>query len=580
MKQAFLSLHTTHRGYCRYGLLLICLLTLPHIVAPLHAQTVPTTPQLPLLLSAELHNSSTGSAEYMRPIWRRMREQGVATVLAVVSWEMIEPEPGRYDFAQLDSIIAGARCEGLKVGVLWFGSWKNGVSTYVPSWVKLDQRRFPLARFADGSAINALSTLGAESVAADAKAFAAMMRRIAETDTEHTVVLVQVENEVGVLDAASTFAGTPNRGMRDYSPLSNRAFAGQVPQQLTAYLASHRRELHPAIRAAWEKAGSKSRGSWEEVFGKGRPSSGTDNWADEYPYLTEEIFQAWHYAAYIETVAAAGKRELRLPMYVNAWLKQSGGREPGRYPSGGPLPHVFDIWRAAAPSIDFFAPDIYAVDRFDETCAEFSRGGNPLFIPETPADAGGAARAFYAIGKYRAIGYSPFGFDGGGIMLDASTEDHSYAKAYRVLRALAPQFAVHPTHGLMTNAERREDSTVIGSYRISMASFSAERAFAVAGVRADDNPNRNPNEVAALMIIELSKDEFIIAGFGDTMVGITLAETAKDGRQAGLLEVDELSFTDDGRTISRRLNGDETALGGVVIPTGEARAYRVKMYTY
>lgn len=136
--------------------------------ASLHAQTVPSTPQLPLLLSAELHNSSTGSAEYMHPIWERMRAEGVATVLAVVSWEMIEPEPGHYDFAQLDSIIAGARREGLKVGVLWFGSWKNGVSTYVPSWVKRDQHRFPLACFADGKRVNALSTLGAESMAADA----------------------------------------------------------------------------------------------------------------------------------------------------------------------------------------------------------------------------------------------------------------------------------------------------------------------------------------------------------------------------------------------------------------------------
>lgn len=132
----------------------------------------------------------------------------------------------------------------------------------------------------------------------------------------------------------------------------------------------------------------------------------------------------------------------------------------------------------------------------------------------------------------------------------------------------------------MTNAERREDSAVVGSYRVSMAPFSAERAFAVAGVKAADNPNRDPTEVAALMIIELAKDEFIIAGFCDTMVGIALDKMAKDGRQAGLLAVDELSFTADGRTVSRRLNGDETALGGVVIPTGEARTYRVKMYTY
>ena len=174
--------------------------------------------------------------------------------------------------------------------------------------------------------------------------------------------------------------------MRDYSPLANRAFKGQVPEALTGYLAKHRKALHPAIRQAWEANGSKRQGTWEEVFGKGQPSSGTDEWLTEFPYLTEEIFMAWHYATYVGYIAAQGKQEYPLPMYVNAWLKQSGGREPGRYPSGGPLPHVFDIWRAAAPGIDFFSPDIYAIDIFDETCSSYTTGGNPLFIPETKAD--------------------------------------------------------------------------------------------------------------------------------------------------------------------------------------------------
>jgi beta-galactosidase GanA len=63
---------------------------------------------------------------------------------------------------------------------------------------------------------------------------------------------------------------------------------------------------------------------------------------------TEEIFQAWYYASYVNQVAAAGKKEYDIPMYVNAALPRSGKR-PGEYPSAGPLPHIMDIWQAAAP---------------------------------------------------------------------------------------------------------------------------------------------------------------------------------------------------------------------------------------
>lgn len=150
-----------------------------------------------LMLAAELHNSATGSAHRMAPVWGQMAAKNVNTVLAPVSWELIEPEEGRFDFAQVDSIIAGAQGAELKVGILWFGSWKNGLSTYAPSWVKLDTRRFPLACFNDGRKANMLSTLGRETMEADARAFAAMMEHIKATDHDHTVVVVQVENEMG-----------------------------------------------------------------------------------------------------------------------------------------------------------------------------------------------------------------------------------------------------------------------------------------------------------------------------------------------------------------------------------------------
>ncbi len=141
---------------------------------------------------------------------------------------------------------------------------------------------------------------------------------------------------------------------------------------------------------------------------------------------------AWNYAKYIGKVTAAGKSEYPIPMYANAWLKQPATYWPGRFPSGGPLPEVLDIWRAAAPSIDFIAPDIYT-DEFIWTCQEFKRSGNPLFIPETVGGKKGAARAFYAIGEHDASCFAPFGIDN-----PMHAVNDPLDETYAVLRKMAP----------------------------------------------------------------------------------------------------------------------------------------------
>jgi beta-galactosidase GanA len=73
---------------------------------------------------------------------------------------------------------------------------------------------------------------------------------------------------------------------------------------------------------------------------------------------TDEIFQAYYYASYVNEVAKAGKAMYNLPMYVNAALNRPGAL-PGDYPSAGPLPQVMDIWQFAAPAIDMLSPDFY-----------------------------------------------------------------------------------------------------------------------------------------------------------------------------------------------------------------------------
>ena len=339
-----------------------------------------------LVLGCELGNSTSSSREYMQPVWEKLKLTGVNTVLAVVSWEQTEPVEGQFDFTVVDDLIRDARTNGMKLALLWFGSWKNGITSYTPTWVKRDTKRFPLATTPEGKPLPILSTLGEATCKADAKAFAAVMQHIKEVDArEQTVVMMQMENEVGL-------HGHP----RDYSPLAEKAFSAPVPKALTDYLTANKARLLPETLKAWEAKGCRTEGTWAEVFGPDDRAA--------------EIFMAWHYAAYMDRVTAAGKAAYSLPVFVNAWIVQPEDKRPGNYPSGGPQAQNHDIWRAAAPSIDILSPDIYLSD-FPSILRLYARGGNPVFIPESRSGQQGAANAAYAIGAMGAIGYSPFGFE-------------------------------------------------------------------------------------------------------------------------------------------------------------------------
>ncbi len=278
-----------------------------------------------------------------------------------------------------------------------------------------------------------LSTFGDATRDADARAYRALMRHIKEVDSDrHTVVMMQVENEVGVL-----------RDSRDRSEPANRAFAGPVPKELMDYLQRHKDTLSPELREVWAAQGFKASGSWEEVFGPGKPESidmpiqttsppmSPEEHATGWRKLhwpVDEIFMAWNYARYLNKVVAEGKAEYGIPMFVNAWLQQPDHAWPGTYPSGGPLPQVHDVWRAGAPAVDILAPDLY-LEYFDEVAARFTRNGNPLFIPETSDN---AANVLPAFGKFNAIGFSPFFIE------RSAGPDTELAGAYRVVAQLAP----------------------------------------------------------------------------------------------------------------------------------------------
>lgn len=532
-----------------------------------------------VMLAGELHNSSTGSLTRMAPIWQRMKAQHLNTVIAAVTWETIEPREGEYDFRLLDGMIRGAREAGLRLVLLWFGSWKNGISTYVPEWVKLNQRRFPLAEAENGQKILALSALGQESMKADARAFGRMMSHLKEVDGEqHTVIMVQIENEIGTLGTRGL------RCQRDFSPLAEKAFRGQVPRELMAYLKANKSRLHKAVSDAWTANGSRLNGTWEEVFGRGQDIR-TDNWQDTYPFLTEELFNAWNYATYVETLARAGKAIYPLPLYVNAWLKQPEGRVPGEYPSGAPIPHVFDVWRAAAPHVDFFAPDIYAIDVFDWVCQTWKRDGNPLFIPETSANADGASRAFYTFGRYGAIGYAPFGIDGGAGLLTISDGDQSFRKAYGLLRHLTDYLNKYgdtaDMKGILTGRGREVEVADWGDYALRFSSTMQYNAFELIGVNVENAQQGSEDvPVSGALIVRLAKNEFLVAGgINGLYISVEKGSRSKAGN-VGLLAVDELLFDEQGHAERHRLNGDEIYLGGPELQPGEARAFIIKTYDY
>ena len=467
-----------------------------------------------LIIGGELHNSSSSSLEYMKPIWQRMLDLHFNTVLAGVSWELVEPEEGRFDFSLVDGLIQDARRSGLRLVFLWFGSWKNGMSSYIPVWVKKDYTRFPRVRLQERGTVEVLSTLAEANWRADAKAFAALMRHIREVDGDsRTVIMVQVENEVGVL-----------RDSRDRSGAANAAFVGPVPKALLDYLPKNRDALVPEIRKRWETAGFKASGAWAEVFGGGPE--------------TDEIFMAWQYARYVDNVAAAGKAQYGIPMYVNTWL--SGQGKPGEWPSGGPLPHVMDMWLAGAPHIDMLSPDIYAAD-FERWCQRYTQRSNPLFIPEMNRDGAGPQDVFLAFGQYSAIGTSPFAVDS-----MENPKDSKLARSYAVLEQIAPLILQYQGTGRMTgfllNKEHPTVTRDLGDYQLEI---SLDDIF---GYRADQGYG---------LIAAVGPNEFA-AGSG---FRVSFRPKTPGAPLAAVGTVDEGIYREGKWIPGRRLNGDENDQG-------------------
>ncbi|HEY4324373.1 MAG TPA: DUF5597 domain-containing protein [Mucilaginibacter sp.] len=523
-----------------------------------------------LILGGELHNSSTSGAAYMRPIWQDMKKKNLNTVIAPVYWEMLEPAEGKFDFSLVDSMITGAKNQHLKLVILWFGTWKNGYSMYAPGWVKKDFARFPRAKSKSGESYEMLSAFSEASMKADAKAFQMLMTHIRSTDAKsQTVIAAQIENEMGLFYAA-----------RDYSDVANEAYKKGVPADLMKYLAANKSTIQPEIDSAWKANGYKTTGSWEDVFGKS--TFNAKDWK-ELSYLPEELFTSYHYAKYAGSVAAAGKAAYPIPMYVNAWIKQPGMPYPGKYPSGGPVPHTLDIWRAVATAIDFISPDVYVPHQAAKEAIErYNRRGNLLFNPEFRPGLQSAMEAFWIYGDQNAVCFSPFGID------ESTPEDDPITKTYAVLAQAKDLILKERGKGTMKgfylDKQSPDTSISLGGYniRISMGG----------GAFGD---TKNSPTVAGGILINTSPDEFIVIGKDFTCKFAPLSpDTEKP-----LIDIefmDEGTFINGKWVTTRRLNGDEGTGGGdygfgfgnnkVGVmrfqkqPDGRSNVIRFKMYRY
>ncbi len=494
-----------------------------------------------LILGGELGNSTASSLEYLRPNWQKFKSLHINTILAPVYWELIEPQEGKFDFSLVDGLIRDARSHGIKLVLLWFGSWKNSMSCYVPGWVKKDFERFPRAQDRNGKSMEMLTSFNRNSLEADKKAFAALMKHLRNIDgRDHTVIMVQVENEIGMIPDA-----------RDYYAEATKAFQSPVPAGLMVYLQEHKEGLQPEFATMWKENGSKTSGPWEEVFGSG--------------LHTDEIFTAWNYAQYVEEITAAGKKEYDLPMFVNAALIREGYR-PGQYPSGGPLPHIMDVWKAGTPSIDFLAPDIYH-GSFVDWSNRFRRSDNPLFIPEAGLSHRSAADAFYSIGQHDAIGFCPFAIES----IDPS--GHRLTEAYDVLGQLAPiilgKQGKGATAGVSVDRDNPETKVKFGEYQMT---FSFELLDRYAAPASETDPRGGG------VIIQLGPDEYIIAGSG---LIVTFQSLNPERPFAGILSIDEGKYESGVWKPGRRLNGDQSHQGRHArLPYGGFGIQRVSLYQY
>lgn len=482
-----------------------------------HALLVDGQPYL--ILGGQAHNSSAWPG-MMPQVWTAIKSMHANTLEVPIYWEQIEPQPGKYDFSLVDTLLKQGREHNVRLVLLWFATWKNGSNHYMPEWMKSDAVKYPNITGKNGRPVDSPSPHTQAAMEADAKAFAAIMSYLKKADPQYTVLMVQVQNEPGSWGS-----------VRDFSPAAQKLIEGQVPAEL----------LKTEVLKALNRP-ADAKGTWQEVFG-------TD--ADEY-------FHAWSVARYIGYVAAAGKAVNKLPLYVNAALRDPiTNPSASTYESGGPTDNVIQIWKAAAPAIDLLAPDIYlsGSDKVLKVLELYSRPDNALFVPEISSSEENT-RYLYSVLASGGIGFSPFGIDRNNL---ASEEENAtrlapvaleYAMAGTMMRDLAKWAFEGKIKAVVEREDHAEQTIDLGLWQATI-SFGAARRNTV---------QVNAKPVSKAMVVQLGENEFLLIGtlchFTFKPLGVT------SGKAWQYLKVEEGRYENGKFKLLRILNGDETDWGG------------------
>lgn len=484
----------------------------------------------------EVHNSSGESLDYMEEkVWKKLKGMNLNALTVPLYWDRIEPVEGVFDFSLLDGLVAQARAYDMHLIFLWFGLWKNAESMYVPGWMKQDTRTYFRAEKVNGDKMNTISPLCETAILKDANAFSLIMDHIRQIDQEiSTVVMMQVENEVGLL-------GMPC----DYCPQAREAFRQQIPLAL--------RE-------------SGKEGTWREAFGEDG----------------EEAFMAWNFASAIERITKAGQEKYPLPCYANAWLRQYPWYA-GSYPSGGPVRRMHQIWKKAAPSLFTLAPDIY-VPYVPDILEEYSYPGNPLVVPEVRKDAVTASYALYAYMHHHALCYSPFGIEDLGeepekaaaptdemikalkmdpLSFDLTGSKDALAGVYRFVEEMKPLSLKYRGTPYMKSYLQRQE-TDQGTYL----------RFEKYDIQVDYYPKAPGCPAAAGVICQLGEDEFLLSGM---MSRFLFFPKAGENVRIDFLRIEKGSVQHGSFLPYQEMNGDERMM---VFMLNKLASYRVKLYKY
>jgi len=481
-----------------------------------------------LILGGQAHNSSAWPG-IMPQVWSAIDAMHANTLEVPIYWEQVEAQQGKFDFSLIDMLLKQGRERKVHLVLLWFATWKNGSNHYMPEWMKHDAAKYPNITGKNGQPKDSPSPHTKAAMEADAKAFTEVMKHLKLVDKQHTVLMVQVENEPGAWGS-----------VRDYSAETQKLFEREVPVEL----------LKPEILKALNKS-VEARGTWTEVFGKD---------ADEY-------FQAWSVARYIGYVAAAGKAVNSLPLYVNAALRDPiSNPSANNYESGGPTDNVIPIWKAAAPAIDLLAPDIYMPEseKALKVIELYDRSDNPLFVPEIGSGEE-YVRYFYPVLAHGGIGFSPFGIDDNGMgegKAETETRLASIAQEYAMAGPMMRELAKWSFEGKIRSVVEREDHA---AQTIDLGLWEATVTF---GASRRNTVQTNIKPIGKAMVVQLGANEFVLIG---TLCHFTFKPIgANTGKTWQYLKVEEGQYDNGTFKLLRNRNGDETDWGGPRLGTSPA----------